>query len=243
MEKYVSEFKGTFTLVFVGCGTAMLFGCNPNFGVGYFLTAIAFGFALMIMVNSLRKKSGCHFNPAVSLAVRLTGGMQKNEFWGYVFAQCFGSLSASAALVIIFGVLHMIFVDMTGCYGANGIGGVEGDFFKGFMVEVLLTFAFVLIVLLISSHKEKLGKFTGLILGITLTIIHMIGIQYTGTSVNPARSLGPALYAGEDALRNLWLFIPAPMFGSAIAAQVYKLIRFLSKKKDDASQNNSGGTL
>lgn len=225
MNKYISEFIGTFILVLVGCGTAMFVGCNPNYSVGYFLTAIAFGIAITIMVYRIGNKSGCHINPAVSLAVLMTGGMTRREFFYYLIAQFFGSLSASATLVVIFVICRFVFIDMTGAFGANGLAGVKGNSLAGFLIEVALTFVFVLIVLIVTGNKEKYGKFVGVIIGITLTIIHIIGIRYTGTSVNPARSFGPALYAGGDAIKCLWVFIIGPFAGGAIAALVYKLIK------------------
>lgn len=225
MKKYVSEFIGTFVLVFIGCGTAMTVGCSPAYCPGYFITALAFGIAITIMAYCIGNKSGCHINPAVSLAVMLTGGMNKKEFVGYVIAQCFGSLSAIATLIIIFFFGRSIVADMTGAYGANGLAGVGGSAMMGLLLEIVMSFVFILVVLHVSGKKERYGRFSGIIIGVTLTIIHIIGIRYTGTSVNPARSFGPAMYIGGDALKCLWVFIIGPFAGGALAATVYKLVR------------------
>lgn len=230
MNKYVAESLGTFALVFFGCGTAMFVGCNTT--GGYVATALAFGLTILAMVYLLGKKSGCHINPAVSFAVLLTKGMTKAEFAGYVIAQCFGSLVASSCLTIIFFFGRNFAADMTGAFGSNGLAGVGGNASAAFGIEFILTFVFVLVILAVTSEKFKFKSLTGVIIGVTLFIVHIIGIRYTGTSVNPARSFGPAVFNGGDALKFLWIFIFAPLAGAGAAAGVCALVRKISVKED-----------
>ena len=219
MKKYIAEFIGTMTLVLIGCGTAMLVGCDAASGFGYILTAFAFGLTIVGMAYCVGNLSGCHINPAVSLAVLLTGGMDKKDFIGYVVAQCLGAIAATGTLVGVF-VMGGI-ADLTGGYGSNGLSGVGGNAISGLLVEVILTFIFVLVILGVTSKKANHGSFAGVVIGFTLVLVHILGIGLTGTSVNPARSLGPALFAGGDALKSLWVFIAGPFAGAAIAAAVH----------------------
>ena len=193
MKKYLAELIGTCTLVVLGCGTAMLVGCDAVSGGGYVLTALAFGLAIVASAYCIGNVSGCHVNPAVSLGVLLSGGMGKKDFGGYVIAQCLGALIGAALLALIFKLGGV--KDMTGGFGTNGLGGVNGSALAGLLVEIVLTFIFVLCILGVTSKKAKHGSFGGLIIGLTLTGVHILGIGLTGTSVNPARSLGPALVA------------------------------------------------
>jgi aquaporin Z len=228
IKKYAAEFIGTFVLVLLGCGTAMLVGCDAANGGGYILTALAFGLVIVGMAYCIGNISGCHINPAVSLAVLMTGGMTGTDFCGYVVAQTLGAITGSAVLKAIFSLGAAS--DMTGGLGSNGLGSladgagqITGEsIFAGLLVEFLLTFIFVMTILGVTSKKFKHGSFGGLIIGLTLTLVHIFGIGLTGTSVNPARSIGPALFAGGDALKYLWVFILAPLAGSACAALIYK---------------------
>ena len=219
MKKYVAEFIGTFTLVLIGCGTAMLVGCDAICGCGYLLTALAFGLTIVGMAYAVGNVSGCHINPAVSLAFLLTKQMNVKDFIGYVISQCVGSVAATGLLYVIFrfGAVS----DCTGGYGANGLSGVGGMALVGLLVEFVLTFIFVLVILGVTSKKANHGSFAGIIIGFTLVLVHIFGIGLTGTSVNPARSLGPAIFAGGDALKSLWVFIVAPLAGGALAALVH----------------------
>lgn len=228
MKKYVAEFIGTFVLVFMGCGTAMLVGCDSSYGSGYLLTALAFGLVIVGMAYCIGNISGCHINPAVSLGVFMSGGMTGAEFGSYVVAQCLGSVAGTAVLAGIFSLGGV--ADMTGGYGSNGLAGVSGNAFAGLIVEIVLTFIFVLTILGVTSKKAGHGSFGGLIIGLTLTLVHILGIGLTGTSVNPARSLGPAIFAGKDAISCLWVFIVGPLAGAALAAFVYKFL----EKEDKA---------
>lgn len=226
MKKFIAEFIGTCVLVTLGCGTAMLVGCDAANGSGYLLTALAFGLVIVGMAYCVGNISGCHINPAVSLGVLISGGMDVKDFVMYVIAQCLGAFAGSGILAAIFGTGGV--PDMTGGFGANGLGGVNGSAVAGLIVEIVLTFVFVLTILGVTSKKGNHGSFGGLIIGLTLTLVHILGIGLTGTSVNPARSIAPAVFAainGNGApLAALWVFIVGPLVGAALAAVVYKFL-------------------
>lgn len=226
MKKYVAECIGTATLVVLGCGTAMLVGCDAASGSGYLLTALAFGLTIVAMAYSIGNISGCHINPAVSLGVLLTGGIEVKEFICYVISQCIGALAGAGILALIFTTGGV--ADKTGGFGSNGLAGVNGSPVAGLIVEIVLTFIFVIAILGVTSKKAGHGSFGGLVIGLTLVVVHILGIGLTGTSVNPARSFGPALVAaftGNTApLAALWVFIVGPLVGAALAACVYKAL-------------------
>ncbi|MBQ4464535.1 MAG: aquaporin [Oscillospiraceae bacterium] len=234
IKKYVAECIGTMALVILGCGTAMLVGCSAASGCGYILTALAFGLTIVGMAYCIGNISGCHINPAVSLGVLLSGGMTVKDFCGYVVSQCIGALLGSGILAAIFGLGGV--TDQTGGFGSNGLAGVNGSIAAGLIVEVILTFFFVLTILGVTSKKAGHGSFGGLIIGFTLVLVHILGIGLTGTSVNPARSLGPAIVAactGNTApIASVWVFIVGPLVGAAIAAGLYKWM----EKEDKASK-------
>lgn len=239
-KKYVAEFIGTMVLVTLGCGTAMLVGCDAVNGGGYILTALAFGLVIVGMAYCVGNISGCHINPAVSLGVLLSGGMSLSDFFGYIIAQCAGALAGSGLLAAIFSLGGL---NPEG-YGTNGLGGVGDNALAGLIVEVVLTFIFVMTILGVTSKKAGHGSFGGLVIGLTLTLVHILGIGLTGTSVNPARSIGPAIIAAIDGnttpISCIWVFIIGPLLGAAAAAGVYM---YLSKEpekpaKVDAKNNN-----
>ena len=210
MKKYIAECIGTMVLVVFGCGTAVAVGCDPAAGSGYILTALAFGLVIVAMAYSIGNISGCHINPAVSIAMLIRKQLTTRDFVGYVVAQCVGAVIGSLILGLIFGF---------DCgFGANGL--YEGKAFGSLLIEIVLTFVFVLAILGVTSRVEN-GAIAGLVIGLSLTLVHILGIALTGTSVNPARSLGPALFAGGDALRALWVFIVGPLCGGALAALCY----------------------
>ncbi|MBR2524523.1 MAG: aquaporin [Clostridiales bacterium] len=225
-KKLSAEFIGTFTLVFVGCGTAMKVGCDPIVGSGYLITALAFGLVIVGMAYCVGNVSGCHINPAVSLAFLIKGDLTVKDFIGYCIAQIIGAFAASFLLYAMFYPIGGI-TDMTGALGSNGLAGVNGSSLLGIIVEVILTFLFVLVILGVTSKKASHGSFGGLIIGLTLVMIHIIGIGFTGTSVNPARSIAPAvvsaIFIGTDPIKDLWIFIVAPLCGGALAAVVNKV--------------------
>lgn len=226
MKKYVAEFIGTAVLVIMGCGTAMLVGVNAGKGAGYLLTALAFGLVIVGMAYSVGNVSGCHINPAVSLGVLLRSGMTTKDFGGYVISQALGALAGAGILALIFQLGDV--KDQTGAFGSNGLAGVNGSIGAGLLVEIVLTFIFVLTVLGVTSKRAGHGSFAGLSIGLTLTLVHILGIGLTGTSVNPARSFGPALMAlisGEtEPIAQLWIFIVGPLVGAALAAGVYNFL-------------------
>lgn len=225
-KKFVAELIGTMTLVLIGCGTAMLVGCDAVNGGGYILTAFAFGLTIVGMAYCVGNVSGCHINPAVSLGCLIAGRLSAKDFCLYVIAQICGAFVGSGLLAIIFNTGKV--EDKTGGFGANGLGGVNGSIAAGLVVEVVLTFIFILVILGVTDAKFKHGSFGGVVIGFTLVLVHILGIGLTGTSVNPARSIAPAVFAyingNTDPLNALWVFIVAPLAGAALAAVVYKFM-------------------
>lgn len=217
MKKFAAEFIGTCVLVTLGCGTAMITGCE-HWG-GYLLTALAFGLVIVGMAYCVGNISGCHINPAVSLAVFINKGITAKEFALYVLAQFLGAWFGAGILAMIFGLGEIS--DLTGGFGSNGLAGVNGSIITAIIVEIVLTYIFILVILGVTSKKFNHGSFGGLIIGLTLVLIHIFGIALTGTSVNPARSFGPALvalFAGNSGpIKDLWIFIVAPLIGGALA--------------------------
>ena len=211
IKKYAAEFIGTFVLVFFACGTAAVVGCNtPG---GYFMTALSFGLVIVAMAYSIGNVSGCHINPAVSIAILINGKLSIKDFIGYIVAQFAGAIAGAASL--------MAFVGKDSGLGVNAL--FEENIVKSLAIEVILTFVFVLAILGVTS-KASNGAVAGIVIGLSLTLVHILGISFTGTSVNPARSFGPALFVGGDALANVWVFIVAPLVGGALAAIVYTFL-------------------
>lgn len=219
IKKYIAEFIGTLVLVLVGCGTACAVGCDAEKGAGYLLTALAFGLVIVAMAYSIGNISGCHINPAVSIAMLVSKKIGLKEFGGYVAAQFLGGIAGAGLLCWFFGAGSGL--------GANNLLWNNGDLLIGLAIEILLTFIFVIAILGVTSKVEN-GAVAGIVIGLTLTLVHILGIAFTGTSVNPARSFGPALFAGGSALANVWVFIVAPLVGGVLAALVYG---FLSSDK------------
>ncbi len=213
LKKYIAEFIGTLVLVVFGCGTAVAVGCNAALGSGYVLTALAFGLVIVAMAYCIGNISGCHINPAVSIAMLINKKITVAQFFGYVLFQVLGGIAGAAILLLIFG--------KDNGFGANGL--FEGDILKSLVIEIILTFVFVLTIVGVTSKSEN-SAVTGIVIGLSLTLVHILGIALTGTSVNPARSFGPALFAGGDALKNVWVFIVAPLIGGSLAAVVYRLL-------------------
>ncbi len=220
IKKYIAELVGTFVLVFFACGTATVVGCSAEAGTGYLLTALAFGLVIVAMAYSIGNVSGCHINPAVSIAMLISGKLSAKDFIGYVAAQFLGALAGAGALAL--------FVGVDSGLGANAL--YNGDILLSLLIEVILTFVFVLAILGVTSKVEN-GAVAGIVIGLTLTLVHILGISFTGTSVNPARSFGPALLVGGDALASVWVFIAAPLVGGALAALFYRFIAAGSEKE------------
>ena len=225
MRKYLAELIGTCVLVFVGCGTAMLVGCDAVTG-GYLLTALAFGLSVVGMAYCVGNISGGHFNAAVTLAMLIRKKINRKDAAMYWLFQVIGALIGSALLGIIFRVGDI--KDMTGGLGSNGLAGVNGSLLAGLLVEIILTFIFLMAILGVTSEKYKHGSFGGLIIGLPLVLVHIFGIGLTGTSVNPSRSIGPAVVSalsGNTApIGTLWVFIVGPLVGAIMAAVVYSLL-------------------
>ena len=217
IKKYIAEFIGTCVLVLFACGTAVVVGCDKGAAdAAYFMTALAFGLVIVAMAYSIGNVSGCHINPAVSIAMLISGKLSTKDFVGYVVAQFLGAIVGAAILNAL--------VPGSGL-GANSL--FNDSIGLSLLIEVILTFVFVIAILGVTSKVEN-GAVAGIVIGLTLTLVHIFGIHFTGTSVNPARSFGPALLAGGDALSCYWVFLIAPLVGGALAAIVYK---FLSSSK------------
>ncbi|MDL2252833.1 MIP family channel protein [Ruminococcaceae bacterium OttesenSCG-928-I18] len=228
MKKYLAELVGTFVLVFFGCGTAVVLG-GLSGGVdgstlGVVAIALAFGLSIVASAYAIGPVSGCHVNPAVSLSMLILGKLSTKDFIGYVIAQIVGALAGSAVLKIVVSSSEVL---KTGTgLGQNGYGSESAvglSLGGALLVEIVLTFVFVLAIIGVTS-SVKTASLAGLVIGLTLTFVHIIGIPLTGTSVNPARSLAPALFVGGPALTQVWVFLLAPLVGAALAAIVYKAV-------------------
>ena len=223
---------GTFVLTFLGCATAMFLGCAEPAGVVG--TAIAFGLTVVAMAYTIGGISGCHINPAITLAVALSGRMSWKDACGYWIGQLLGGIIAGACLLLLVNVVEPsaagIAEGMKGL-GTNAVANAGGPW-GACLVELVATFIFVLVVLGTTDEKVGAGNFAGLAIGLTLILVHLVCINLTGTSVNPARSIGPALFAGGDALKDLWVFICAPLVGAALSALVWKCFSCNCCKKE-----------
>lgn len=219
MKKYLAEAIGTFVLTLLGCGTAVSLNCGVDTAsvVG---TALAFGLAVVAMAYTIGGTSGCHINPAITLGCWVTKRIESKDAVMYMLFQTVGAIAAAAVLYVI---TSMDQAQAGGTLtGANSCGahGVV----TGLVVEIVLTALFVLVVLGTTHPKRGAGNFAGLAIGLSLVLIHLVGIHYTGTSVNPARSIGPALFEGGQALTDLWVFIVGPFVGALVAACLWKAI-------------------
>jgi aquaporin Z len=220
-QKYVAEFLGTMTLVLIGCGSAVIAGNQ----IGFAGIAFAFGLTVLAMVYAIGPISGCHINPAISIAMLVAGKMKGKDCLMYIIAQCLGAIVGAALLLAVASGLDGYSRSGDGL-GQNGFSsGSPGGYDLGscFLAEVLLTFVFLMVIFGSTSKAAPKG-FAGVSIGFSLVLIHLVGIPITGTSVNPARSLGPALLVwGNDAMEQVWLFIVAPVLGAIVAALVWKL--------------------
>lgn len=223
-RRLFAEFFGTFWLVFGGCGSAVLAAAFPELGIGFHGVALAFGLTVVTMAYAVGGISGGHFNPAVSVGLLVAGRFETRDLIPYVVAQLVGAVAAGAILyVIATGKADFISV---GGFASNGYGEASPGGYSltsALVIEVLLTFFFLLIILGSTSRHAPAG-FAPLAIGLALTLIHLISIPVTNTSVNPARSTGVALFAEGPAMAQLWLFWVAPIVGAALAGIVYKLV-------------------
>ena len=229
LKRYMAEFAGTAILTFMGCGSAVFLGSATT--SGHLAVAFSFGISVIAMAFVIGRVSGCHINPAVSLALFLDKRMSKEDLYGYIFAQLAGGICGALLLSMVSTIAG---IDHTGILGSNiaaGAGGPGGAFF----IELILTFIFLLTILSVTDCTSD-KTFAGILIGLFLTFIHIVGIPLTGTSVNPARSLGPALFAGGQALRDLWIFILAPFSGAVLAVFVFNALKENLKSKEYTSE-------
>ena len=221
---YISEFIGTFALTFFACGVAATIGCNTPAGI--IATALSFGLVIVAMAYSIGNISGCHINPAVTIAMRIDGRIDNNDTIKYIISQVLGALCGSIILGICLGSFKIL--------GANAYNGFLPNDTKvtlliALIIEIILTFFFIIVILTVTKKKEH-STVAGIIIGLTLVLIHLIGIPFTGTSVNPARSLAPAVILGGEALSQVWVFIVGPLVGAVIAGLLWK---FLAKNEEE----------
>ena len=215
MKKYIAEFIGTLILVLFGTGIAAFSGGD------LVATALAFGLAIVAAAYVVGNISGCHVNPAVSLAMLIKGEIDFFEFIGYVISQVLGALAGSGILYFILSTTDI----STAALGANGYGALSAtniSLWGAIVTEIVLTCVFVYTILGVTSDSKK-SSVAGIVIGLTLTFVHLLGINLTGTSVNPARSLAPAIILGGKALSQVWVFIIAPMIGAVLASIIYNI--------------------
>lgn len=224
IRKFIAEIIGTAFLVIFGCGSAVAAntlatgnGETLPLAITTLIISLAFGLGLIVMAYSIGNVSGCHINPAVSIGQLIDGRISVKEFVGYVIAQFIGGIGGAALLFAFFGTNKSL---GTNGFGANSALGVNAGI--AFLVEVVLTFTFVLLVLGVTS-KKNYSTIAGVVIGLGLTMVHIIGVPFTGTSVNPARSFGVALF-NVEALSQVWVFLIAPVVGAVIAGLVYRAL-------------------
>lgn len=219
MKKYLAEMFGTMTLVLMGCGSAVFNGgCGTPAQV--LMVAAAFGLSVVAMAYTIGGISGCHINPAITLGVMLSGRMKTGEGLMYMLFQVVGAIIGSSVLYLLTSCIDMDYATATGanvCQPGVSIAG-------GFIAEAVFTFVFVLVVLGTTDPRKGAGNFAGLAIGLSLMLIHIVCIPVTGTSVNPARSIAPAIFEGGKALSQLWIFVLAPLAGAALSALVWRLL-------------------
>jgi len=224
MKQYSAEFIGTFWLVLGGCGSAVLDAAFPALGIGFLGVAFAFGLTVLTMAYAIGHVSGCHLNPAVSIGLWAGGRFPANKLLPYIIAQCLGAIVAGGVLYLI--VSGKADFTTIGGFASNGYGEHSPGGFSllaALVTEIVMTMMFLFIILSV-THKNAPSGFAGLAIGLSLTLIHLISIPVTNTSVNPARSLGVAIYAGDWALGQLWLFWVAPIAGALLGALIYRFI-------------------
>lgn len=220
MKRYISELIGTMVLVLFGCGSAAIAG--PYLGT--FGIAMAFGLSIIAMAYVIGDISGCHINPAVSIGMWIDGRMNGKDLFMYILFQCIGAIIGIALLAIIINSAPSLGGYLATGLGQNGFGSASSvglDVIGAILVEIILTFVFVFTFLGVTKKVEN-GAVAGIVIGLTLAVVHIFGIPLTGTSVNPARSLAPALFLGGQALQQVWVFILAPVIGAIIAGVLYK---------------------
>ena len=222
-KKYLAEFFGTLWLVLGGCGSAVISAAFPELGIGLLGVALAFGLTVLTMVYAIGHISGCHLNPAVTMGVWAGGGMQSKDVLPYIISQVLGGIAGAGILYLI--ASGQMGFDLSSGFASNGYGEHSpGNYslFSGFVSEVVMTFFFIFVILGATDERAPKGL-AGVAIGLTLTLIHLISIPVTNTSVNPARSTGPAVFVGGWALSQLWMFWVAPIIGGILGGVVYKI--------------------
>ena len=224
IKKYIAEFIGTMVLVLFGCGVAVATACYGNDGI--IATALAFGFSIIAMAYVIGEISGCHVNPAVSLAMFITKKLSKTDLIYYIISQTLGAVAGCALIAFFFGSFEFLGANQAQ-YALDYAYGDTGALFVALATEIVLSFIFVFVVLGVTAKTEN-KKISGVSIGLTLTLVHLLGIRLTGTSVNPARSLAPALLemigGNFEPISQIWIFIIGPLLGAIIAAYVYKMM-------------------
>lgn len=228
MKNYFAEFFGTFWLVLGGCGSALFAAALPDVGIGFMGVSLAFGLTVLTMAYAVGPISGGHFNPAVSIGMYIGGRFSSKEILPYIISQILGAIAAAAVLYLICSGRADYVIDNTvaGTFAANGYAHLSPNGFNvtsAFITELVLT-AFFIIIILGATDKKANTKFAGIAIGLALTLIHLISIPITNTSVNPARSISQALFAGGDYLPQLWLFVTAPTLGAILGGFIYKTL-------------------
>jgi aquaporin Z len=224
--KFAAEFFGTLVLVLMGCGSAVIAGPNGSSGVGLLGIAFAFGLSVVAMAYAIGHISGCHINPAISIGMVAVGRMKMSEAFVYIVGQILGAIAGAVILYIIASGKAGYSLASNGL-GQNGYAASSPQGYSllaGFIAETIFTFIFLLVIFGSTSTKNIHGGFAGLAIGLSLVLIHIVGIPITGVSVNPARSIGPALMMGGTAISQLWLFIAAPILGSILSAVVWRFL-------------------
>lgn len=225
-SKFTAEFLGTLVLVLMGCGSAVIAGANGTTGVGLLGISFAFGLSVIAMAYAIGHISGCHINPAISIGMVVAGRMKITEAAYYILAQILGAIAGAFILLQIASGKPEYSLAVNGL-GQNGFDALSPQHYSlhaGFIAEIVLTFIFLLVIFGSTSTKNINGGFAGLAIGLSLVLIHIVGIPVTGVSVNPARSIGPALLIGGQAISQVWLFIVAPIIGAILSAIVWKFV-------------------
>jgi aquaporin Z len=225
-SKFSAELFGTLVLVLMGCGSAVIAGANGTTGVGLLGIAFAFGLSVVAMAYAIGHISGCHINPAISIGMVISGRMKASEAVIYIIAQVLGAIAGAGILLLIASGKdgYSVAANGLGQNGYDAFSPAHYNLLSGFVAETIFTFIFLVVIFGSTSTKNIHGGFAGLAIGLSLVLIHIVGIPVTGVSVNPARSIGPALLVGGAAISQLWLFIVAPILGATLSAIVWRYV-------------------
>ncbi len=225
-SRFSAEFFGTLVLVLMGCGSAVIAGANGTTGVGLLGISFAFGLSVVAMAYAIGHISGCHINPAISIGMVVAGRMKAGEAGLYIVAQVLGAIAGAGILFLIASGRpeYSLAANGLGQNGYDAASPAHYNLLSGFIAETVFTFIFLFVIFGSTSTKNIHGGFAGISIGLSLVLIHIVGIPITGVSVNPARSIGPALLVGGTAVSQLWLFIAAPVLGSILSAITWRFV-------------------